>query len=227
VARTYLFDEIIKRQIEQGCDAVINLAAGLDARPYRLALPPSLKWVEVDLPEITDYKEELLKDERPQCELERVRLDLADVAGRRSLFARLAAGSQRALIISEGLIIYLPDDGVATLAKDLSAQVTFKYWLLDLASPALLKMLQKKMGQPLAQADAPLKFGPPQGPEFFKPLGWQAIELRSMFHAAGGLKRLPFLFNIFYHLQKSEAFQAKRPWSGVCLFENIGSGNLR
>ncbi|MEP6742219.1 MAG: SAM-dependent methyltransferase [bacterium] len=224
-ARTYLFDQFINKQIAAGCDMVINLAAGLDARPYRLTLPASLKWVEVDLPQITDYKEELLREEQPRCALERVRLDLADVAGRRALFSRFAAGARQALIISEGLIVYLTTEAVAGLAKDVSAQTSFKYWLLDLASPALLKMMQKKMGQPLEQADAPLKFGPAEGPGFFQAYGWQAREVGSIFHTAGKLKRLPLLFSVFYYLQKSEAFQAKRPWSGVCLFENVASAN--
>ena len=35
----------------------------LDARPYRLDLPSTLRWIDVDLPEIISYKEELLADE--------------------------------------------------------------------------------------------------------------------------------------------------------------------
>src|SRR5882672_10901745 len=66
-ARTYLFDQFITQCLREGCDLVVNLAAGLDARPYRLALPASLKWIEVDLPDITDYKEEILRDEKPSC----------------------------------------------------------------------------------------------------------------------------------------------------------------
>src|SRR5439155_20497216 len=58
VTRTYLFDRLISEQIAQGVDMVINLAAGLDARPYRMALPPTLQWIEVDLPEPLDYKAE-------------------------------------------------------------------------------------------------------------------------------------------------------------------------
>ncbi|MDQ1638515.1 MAG: hypothetical protein QOF62_1854 [Pyrinomonadaceae bacterium] len=222
--RTYLFDQLINQRIAAGCDLVINLAAGLDARPYRMALPASLKWVEVDLAEITDYKEELLKDEQPRCELERVRLDLADVAARRALFSRLGAAHQ-ALVISEGLIIYLTSEEVGGLAEDLARQSSFKYWLLDLASPGLLKMMQKKMGQPLAQASAPLKFAPPQGPEFFKVHGWRTREVRSMFRTAGSLKRLPLMLSFFYRLQKSDAFQANRPWSGACLLENVSTAN--
>src|ERR1700720_3770251 len=41
VTRTYLFDRIISEQIGQGADMVVNLAAGLDTRPYRMQLPAS------------------------------------------------------------------------------------------------------------------------------------------------------------------------------------------
>src|SRR5437016_615915 len=52
VMRTVLFDQLITQQIAQGVDLVLNLAAGLDARPYRFTLPASLRWVEVDFPEL-------------------------------------------------------------------------------------------------------------------------------------------------------------------------------
>src|SRR5262245_53513311 len=59
VTRTYLIDRAIARLLPSGVDVVVNLAAGLDTRPYRLPLPPELRWIEVDLPEIFDYKEEV------------------------------------------------------------------------------------------------------------------------------------------------------------------------
>jgi methyltransferase (TIGR00027 family) len=219
--RTYVFDQFITECVQEGCDMVINLAAGLDARPYRFALPANLKWIEVDLPEIINYKEELLRDEKPSCKLERVRLDLSNVESRRQLFRRLAADARKALIVSEGLIIYLAADEVGSLATDLAAPETFRYWLFDLTSPPLLRMLQKKMGKPLAAAAAPLKFAAAEGPEFFRKFGWQPARVRSMFHAAGELKRLPLIMSFFYHLQKSQDFRPKRPWSGACLLENL------
>src|SRR5438034_11780974 len=43
VVRTCVFDELIGRAVERdGVDTVVNLAAGLDTRPWRMALPPSL-----------------------------------------------------------------------------------------------------------------------------------------------------------------------------------------
>ena len=148
-----------------------------------------------------------------------MRLDLADVAGRRKLFQRLAADANKALIISEGLVLYLTEEEVGSLATDLAAQRPFRYWLFDLCSPALLRMMQKKMGKSFEEADAPFKFAPTEGPEFFRKFGWTSVSVRSLFHVAGGLKRLPFPMSFFYRLLKSEDFQSKRPWGGACLLE--------
>ena len=219
VTRTYLFDQMIKSRIDDGCDMVINLAAGLDARPYRLQVPKTLKWVEVDLPEISRYKQEQLRSERPLCELQHIQLDLSDVDERRRLFKKLAGETNRALILTEGLIIYLTDEEVRSLAFDLAAQDSFQHWALDLASPPLLRMLQKTIGKALEEASAPLKFAPIEGPEFFRGSGWKAVDVRSMFHTAGKLKRLPFMLSLLYLIQRSDAYTAKRPWAGVCLLE--------
>src|SRR5260370_29189611 len=45
VARTWLIDHVISNQIKLGTDMIVNLAAGLDARPFPLNLPRSLLWV--------------------------------------------------------------------------------------------------------------------------------------------------------------------------------------
>src|SRR3954451_20365490 len=40
LARAYLSDRLIAKQVKNGVDLVVNLAAGLDTRPYRMELPP-------------------------------------------------------------------------------------------------------------------------------------------------------------------------------------------
>ena len=65
-ARTWLVDQVIEREVQQGADMVINLAAGLDSRPYRMQLPASLRWIEIDLPDMLNYKQEVLAAERPR-----------------------------------------------------------------------------------------------------------------------------------------------------------------
>jgi methyltransferase (TIGR00027 family) len=219
-SRTWLIDQFILQEVRQGADMVINLAAGLDARPYRMELPPSLQWIEVDLPELVSYKEEVLGNEKPVCALERVRLDLADVDGRRELFARLGDRVRKAMILSEGLLVYLTEPEVASLARDLAGPPSFQRWAMDLASPALVRMLQRKMGHQLDRANAPLKWGPEKGPEFFIPYGWKPLEARSMLKTGLELNRLPFWMRLFARLQSPD-FQPARPWSGICLLGRV------
>jgi methyltransferase (TIGR00027 family) len=218
VARTVLFDEVITEQIAAGVDTVINLAAGLDARPYRMALPPSLRWIEVDLPEILDYKEGILANEKPVCQLQRIRADLVDLEGRRKLFAELGNGAKKALIVTEGLISYLSPAEVGVFSRDLAAPASFYRWANDFGSPGLLNMLQKQLGEHLKTANAPLKFGPPEGPGFFEPFGWKPIEVRSLIKAAARIKRLSFFMKIMAMFPESDGKQGKQPWSAICLF---------
>src|SRR5262245_25684707 len=216
VARTWLIDHVISNQVKLGTDMVINLAAGLDTRPYRMDLPGSLQWVEVDLPEILTYKEDVLRSETPVCQVERVRLDLSDVPARRELFSKLDLRTSRALIVTEGLLIYLDEKDVTSLGQDLAVARSFQHWVMDLSSSALLKMLAKKIGGPLDRAGAPLKFAPPEGPDFFARCCGKPVRIHSVIHTAAKLNRLSFLLRLIARIS-SPAFQAKRPWSAVCL----------
>src|SRR5579875_2745387 len=56
VARTKIIDDAILKAIAGGCDRVLNLAAGLDTRPYRLDLPADFPWIEADLPKLLAEK---------------------------------------------------------------------------------------------------------------------------------------------------------------------------
>jgi len=214
IARTVAFDRFVKERVAAGTDTVINLAAGLDTRPFRLDLPADLKWVEVDLPAMIDYKEERLAVETPRCRLERVRLDLRDADARRELFHRIGAESKNVLVITEGLIIYLSDEEVTELARDLANEASFKDWITDLATPALLKMLQKGYDS-LEKANAQLKFAPENGPDFFTPLGWNPVEIYSSLKTAAEVKRLPFLFRIFALFPDSKGRKPKQVWGGA------------
>lgn len=219
VMRTVLFDRFLTEQLATGVDLVVNLAAGLDARPYRMSLLPGLQWVEVDLPDLVAYKQEILAGEKPSCALERVSLDLADVSARRDLFAGLGRRGKKALVITEGLLIYLTPVEAGELASDLARQPSFHSWILDVVSPGLLKMLQREVGTELDRAGAHLKFAPSEGPEFFERFGWSCRALGSPFGEAARLKRLPLLLKFFALFPEPKRPKGNRPWSGVCLMQ--------
>jgi methyltransferase (TIGR00027 family) len=221
VARTVQFDRLILEHAGKDVDLVVNLAAGLDARPYRMELPPELRWLEVDLPEMIRYKESILGAERPLCRLERLALDLADPAARRQLHERIAAVGRRAMVLTEGLLIYLDRDEVTGMARDLASDGVCRWWVTDLASPGLIRMMARTWGRQVANAGAPFRFAPPEGPEFFAPLGWRTVSAESTFYAAAAIRRLPPLLRLFAHLPKPRRWNPKRVWSGICLLERI------
>jgi methyltransferase (TIGR00027 family) len=221
IVRTAVFDEIILDAVQQRhVDLVVNLAAGLDARPWRLPLPPSLRWVDVDLPEILNFKTETLRNEKPVCRYEAVTADLRDVEQRRKLFAQWTAGSSRAIVVTEGLLVYLTPEQVATLATDLHAQPVFQEWLIDLASPQLIKRMTKTWGKSLNAAGAPFQFGPAEGVEFFRPYGWREVEFRSTWEEATRLKRTmkgAWFWNLLGRLAPKKKREEFRRFSGNVL----------
>ncbi len=226
IVRTAVFDEVIRERVKTyGVDLVLNLAAGLDARPWRMKeLPSTLRWVDVDLPGILDYKLEMLKDEKPVCRYEAVRVDLTDQAKRQALFSQLAGESKRVLVVTEGLLVYLQADDVAALACDLHAARSFQWWLIDIISPRLMKMIQRSWGKQLSAGNAPFRFAPETGTKFFEPCGWRELEWHSAMEEARRLDReMPGMwFWRFLGKLYSKKRQAEfRRMSGFPLLERI------
>ncbi len=220
-ARTYQFDAFISRLLQEEADLVLNLAAGLDARPYRMELPSALQWVEVDLPEIISYKEEILAKEKPRCRLERVALDLSDVQGRRALFSALDARAHKIAVLTEGLLIYLEPENVAALARDLAFGPHFQSWIIDLSSTIQLIAMQRTMGVHLSEANIAFKFGPPEGVDFFRPYGWEPKEVQGMLQIAADCKRAPAEFLSL--LPDPKPIPPNFPWTGVCLLQKLAT----
>lgn len=186
--RTRVFDELICENTRgaEGC-TVLNLAAGWDTRPYRLGLPPELRWIEVDLPCVVERKNELMKHERPSCHLERLAVDLADERQRRTLWPRLE--KSRVLVVAEGLLAYLEESTVAELAEELRRQLPSSRWLLENVSPAVLQRLNRRWGKRLRAGNAAMKFAPVEGLDFFRRHGWVPETTRGLLDEAERLGR--------------------------------------
>jgi methyltransferase (TIGR00027 family) len=172
--RTKSFDEMILDSVQSiGANAVLNLAAGLDARPYRLPLPSSLVWIEADRAPILDEKTEVLASAKPACIVERVAVDLADDQARTRLFD----------------LVYLDEAQVASLADGLRARPSMRRWILESVAPEVLKRNMRAWGKVLAQANAKWKFARPDGFDFFRPRGWSPTVRRPFMVEARRLGR--------------------------------------
>lgn len=222
IVRTKLMDDIILRSASEGTGTVLNLAAGLDTRAYRLDLPGSLRWIHADMPQMVEDFRSCMRQETPRCQLEFASVDLRDAQARRDLFAR-TAGHGSVLVISEGLLVYLLPEQVAELARDLHDVARANLWLTDIATPRLRKIMQRrKQLELLRRSQAPMQFFPEQGAAFMQPHGWREAEFHSIWDNSFRLRRTVrggHLFRLMMQLQPRREREAMRRMSGVALLE--------
>ncbi|PXX70887.1 methyltransferase (TIGR00027 family) [Nocardia tenerifensis] len=219
IARTALIDDLIAKSIAEGCDRVLNLAAGLDTRPYRLDLPADFVWVEADLPGILEEKEAALAAETPRCTLIRRAVDLSDHEAREK-FLDEALGAigpvteraTKALVLTEGLLLYLDLDTVTELLRAL-ARPEVGWWMGDILLSSM------NMNSDSLLDNAPLKFTPPGGLAYFEGLDWHPLEIEELLLNARKLGRAPWFLRPFTYLPQPDPYKPmRRPWSGVIRF---------
>jgi methyltransferase (TIGR00027 family) len=218
VARTHIIDGLVLDAIRDGADAVLNVAAGLDSRPLRMALPPSLTWIEVDHADVIAEKEASLQGIAAVCRIERIAQDLSGGEERRALFAEIGRRFRRALVMTEGLLCYLEPQVALDLAKDIRGIPHAFRWIADINNAAVNEYVARRTRDAL-QGTARMQFGPDNGPLVFEPLGWKTVGATSIFKMAGKLKRLPFPMSLFARLPEPPYGTPSRPWSGVCVWE--------
>jgi methyltransferase (TIGR00027 family) len=208
VLRTVMIDDFVNTAIKEGCDTVLNLGAGLDTRPYRMKLPSTLRWIEVDYPHMIDLKNDRLRDEKPQCQLERVKLDLADLKARTEFLTGINATSKKVLVITEGVIPYLSNDETASLADELKSFPVFQLWVVDYTSAAWATYARRGRFK-RDMRNAPFKFSPMDWHAFFKTHGWKVKELRYLFAESQRLHR-PFKGPLWMKISMLFMSKAKR-----------------
>lgn len=202
--RTVIIDEMLRAAVAGGVQTVLNLGAGLDTRPYRLAWPAGLRWIEVDFPQMLDWKEERLREVSPGCRLERVRLDLTDVGARRRLFEGLGADAASTLVLTEGVVPYLTYDAVGALADDLH-RLREPRWIVDYFSPQVMRFRRRQRIARQMEA-APFQFAPPDWFGFFEGHGWRPLEMKYLVIEGQRLGRpvpLPTLLKLALRLRRA------------------------
>jgi methyltransferase (TIGR00027 family) len=222
VIRTVIIDRFITERVADGAEMVVNLGAGLDTRPYRMALPRAVKWVEVDYPHIIDLKEARLKDEKPRCELQRVKMDLADRSARHKLFAELGASSKKTVILTEGVTPYLTVEQVAELADDLRAVGSFKYWIVDYLSPHVFRYLDKMAHRRNQMRNAPFQFRPADWFAHYAAHGWvpkTKCYTGEESHKLGRAMPMPWFYRILAPFMSQKRKALVRRFSGYFLME--------
>lgn len=227
IARTVIIDRFIEKAISGGVDAVINLGAGLDARPYRMNLPENLRWIEADYSKLIDYKNEVLRTEQPKCLLTRVGIDLADSQARQTFLQEVVPDAKNVLILTEGVIPYLSPEEVSVLAQDLVAQHRFRYWVAEYIRRDVYKYL-KASDREGELKKTPFKFFPEEWYSFFAKFGWVKKETRFISEIADEFNRtmpLPLIGRIIVKLLPKRLREQALRSSGFVIFKRVGSND--
>ncbi|WP_227999853.1 class I SAM-dependent methyltransferase [Nocardia australiensis] len=217
VTRTRLIDDLVMTAIREGCDRILNLAAGLDTRPYRLELPADFVWVEADLPKLTAEKDDALAAQTPHCALIRRGVDLADPVAREKFLDEALgsigpaeASASKALVLTEGLLMYLDEHTVAGIAQAL-VRPEIAWWLADLTVG-----MKRTHSNTSMFVNAPLRFEPANGVAFFEDLGWHPLEIEHLLVNARKFGRAPWFLRLASYLPRPDPRKlGATPWSGV------------
>ncbi|WP_378740889.1 SAM-dependent methyltransferase [Nocardia brasiliensis] len=119
-ARTRYFDDVIEEAAGAGIGQFVLLAAGLDARAYRLKALAAATVYEVDLPRVLEFKAEALDGQQPVGERRTVAVDLRD-AWPAALRQAGFDPSAPTLWLIEGLLRYLPLHDQKALLHEVTA----------------------------------------------------------------------------------------------------------
>lgn len=174
VVRTRFWDEALLRAAREARQVVI-LAAGMDARAYRLPWPDDTTVYEVDQPDVIAAKAELLADDQPRCRRVAVGVDLADDWPGALQSAGFDPETPTAWLI-EGLLQYLDETAVRTLFERVHAlSAPNSVLLYDVVGKTLLDSpMMAPVREAMAQQGSPWLFATDQPAELAGRLGWSA-----------------------------------------------------
>ncbi|HTI75932.1 MAG TPA: class I SAM-dependent methyltransferase [Mycobacterium sp.] len=109
--RTRWFDKLFTDAAAAGVRQAVILAAGLDARAYRLDWPDGTTVYELDQPEVIEFKTSTLAglDAKPKADRRTIAIDLRN-DWPKALLDNGFDATQPTAWIAEGLLIYLPPE---------------------------------------------------------------------------------------------------------------------
>jgi methyltransferase (TIGR00027 family) len=223
IVRTSAIDRLIYEALQSGIDTVLNLGAGLDTRPYRMKLPATLRWIEMDFPNIVVLKNSKLAEYKPACELERVGVDLLDRRCRNALFARYGMTSKKILVITEGVLSYFSVYDAATLAEDLAAIPSIRFWIQDFDNAGQRRLPR---GWAAKLKAAPFLFKVKDWFEFFKKYRWQRCTVITNLEESQRINRpypLDFPFGLILRVLPKAMSEKILSLSGAALMQSIAS----
>ncbi len=114
---------------------VLHLGCGLDSRVYRVAPPSSVRWFDVDYPEVIESRQRLYPE---RAGYRMIGSSLADL-----VWLDDVAGDRPAMIVAEGVTMYLTEDVMRVLLNRLTDHFPCGLMAFDVHTPQLVWWLTK------------------------------------------------------------------------------------
>jgi methyltransferase (TIGR00027 family) len=174
VVRTRFWDDALLRT-NTAVRQIVILAAGMDARAYRLPWADQTVVYEVDQPHVLAAKADLLDSEEPACRRIGVGIDLADDWPSALASAGFEPAAPTGWLV-EGLLQYLDGDAVATLFDRIhTVSAPGSVLLYDVVGQTLLESpMMAGILDSMAEKGAPWLFGSDDPGALAARHGWTA-----------------------------------------------------
>jgi methyltransferase (TIGR00027 family) len=125
VIRTRFFDDFLLYACwGAGVRQVVLLAAGMDARAFRLNWPAGTRLYELDRPEVLAAKDEVLAGARPVCQRRTIGTDLEQPSWSEALSEAGYEAREPSVWLTEGLFFYMDETAVRDLLGVAGAMAT-------------------------------------------------------------------------------------------------------
>lgn len=163
VTRCRIIDDILREEIYNNVNTtIITIGAGFDTRPYRLQ---GGKWIELDEPQVIDYKNEKLPVSECKNYLERIPINFS----RESLIDKLkiADNNEPAIIVIEGVFMYLEPENILKTIKALQSRFPEHVLLCDLMNKRFFEKFARKIHVKLVETGGTFTTRPEKPAEIF------------------------------------------------------------
>ncbi len=135
--RARMLDDWVRAFIAENPDAtVLHLGCGLDTRVFRIAPPPSIRWFDVDYPEVIELRRRLYP--------ERDGYHLIGSSVLEPAWLEQVPADRPAMVVAEGLVMYLGQEEVQRLFTAITARVPSGEAAFDAFSRLGVRFVQRQ-----------------------------------------------------------------------------------
>lgn len=163
ISRCRIIDELVHNAVQEDVGSyVITIGAGFDTRPYRLT---GGIWVEIDEPQIIDYKNERLPVAECPNRLTRIAIDFSA----ESLAAKLEqiGNHKPVVIVIEGVFMYLEPESIEDTLRQIQKVFPRHILLCDLMTRKFFERFATSVHSKLVAAGGRFTARPENPAEIF------------------------------------------------------------